>query len=35
VERKGFARILRQAVQVDPMLARLYTESRMTKELHG
>jgi predicted RNA-binding protein YlxR (DUF448 family) len=30
VERKGFARVLRQAVQVDPVLARLYTE-----ESHG
>jgi hypothetical protein len=29
-ERKGFARVLRQAVQVDPALARLYTE-----ESHG
>jgi predicted RNA-binding protein YlxR (DUF448 family) len=29
-ERKGFARVLRQAVRVDPALARLYTE-----ESHG
>jgi predicted RNA-binding protein YlxR (DUF448 family) len=25
-QRKGFARVLRQAVRVDPALARLYTE---------
>jgi predicted RNA-binding protein YlxR (DUF448 family) len=25
-ERRGFARVLRQAVRVDPALARLYTE---------
>jgi N utilization substance protein A len=30
VERRGFARVLRQAVRVDPALARLYTE-----ESHG
>jgi uncharacterized protein len=30
VDRKGFARVLRQAVRVDPALARLYTE-----ESHG
>jgi predicted RNA-binding protein YlxR (DUF448 family) len=29
-ERRGFARVLRQAVRVDPALARLYTE-----ESHG
>jgi predicted RNA-binding protein YlxR (DUF448 family) len=26
MERKGFARVLRQPVRVDPTLARLYTE---------
>lgn len=35
VARRGFARTLRQAVRIDPALARIYTEESMARELDG
>jgi predicted RNA-binding protein YlxR (DUF448 family) len=34
-ERGGFKRVLRRTVEIDPALARLYTEGLMAEETHG